>query len=299
MSDPSVPAGPPHPTVLYHYCPTERFLSIVETQELRLSSLSLSNDTLEGRIAESVMATLAKRDGLSGDMWERLKIYLQFDQLLDGLGFCLSEDGDALSQWRGYAKDGNGFAIGFSRDYLVWLATKSREHPSGWGFSLEQVKYSSKEQEAELEPIYREAKRLIDQGALRYSGPRGLLDSRSPEQIAEDDRELQHLRSQLSMHTASLFLKLFTLKSWAFREEKEWRLLSYVRISMDDPVSYRPLEDRLVAYRPYTLESLDRRPILEVLLGPKQLTPPHMINALLQQKGFRDVQVKRSAASYR
>lgn len=277
MSDTSVPAGPPHPTVLYHYCPTERFLSIVERQELRLSSLSLSNDTLEGRIVESVMATIAARDGLPGYVWERLKIYLQFDQWIDGLGFCLSEDGDALSQWRGYAKDGGGFAIGFSRDYLVWLATKSMEHPR----------------------TYWEVKKLVDQGALHYSGQRGLLDSRSPEQIAEDDRKLQQLRSRLSMRTLELFLKLFTLKSWAFREEREWRLLSYQRISVDDPVSYRPLDDRLVAYRPYTLESLDRHPIVEVLLGPKQLTPPNTIEALLQQKGFRDVQVKRSAASYR
>lgn len=51
----------------------------------------------------------AERDSLG----ERAIIHLQQafaaqEQFIDGLGFCLSEQSDLLSQWRGYAGDATG-----------------------------------------------------------------------------------------------------------------------------------------------------------------------------------------------
>lgn len=210
--------------ILYHYCSTATFHSIVDTRSVRLSSLSLSNDTLEGKLVANAVAQLAKRDDLSQATSLRLQDYLNFfEKIFDGLGFCLSEDGDVLSQWRGYAADATGVAIGFSRAYLEWL----------------------------------------------------------------------------SMMLLMLFPKLYLLKSPAFREEREWRLLSHSLLRGDEVLSYRPLPDRLAPFRAYELLEMQRQPIVEVVLGPKHLTPATVIEGFLKQCGFGTVSVKRSGASYR
>jgi hypothetical protein len=287
--------------VLYHYCPTESFSQIVESRALCLSSLSLSNDTLEGKIVAKAIDSLARRDRLDRATCERLQSEIKiFDQITEGLGFCLSEDGDVLSQWRGYADDASGVAIGFSGDYLRWLAQQSLTSGRGWGFGLRQVKYDPSEHQAEVEPIYLEANKLIGQGAYRVGGMRGLLETRTEEEIELEKANLRRLRDNLSMVLMSLFPKLYLLKSPAFLEEKEWRLLSYrFFIESEPPVSYRAAGNRLVAYRRCELAELERQPISDVVLGPKHLTPVHMIKALLKQEGFGDVPVRTSAASYR
>ena len=40
-------------------------------------------------------------------------------QTLKSWVFCLSEKGDNLGQWRGYADDGRGVAIGFAKEYFA------------------------------------------------------------------------------------------------------------------------------------------------------------------------------------
>jgi hypothetical protein len=40
---------PDTPDILYHYCSNATFLSIIESNTIRLSDLSLSNDSQEGR----------------------------------------------------------------------------------------------------------------------------------------------------------------------------------------------------------------------------------------------------------
>src|SRR5690606_30192176 len=57
--------------------------------------------------------------------------------------FCLSAEPDVLSQWRGYAKDGTGIAIGFDANTL----TKNRHKPMhnlapGMSLTLQPVVYN-------------------------------------------------------------------------------------------------------------------------------------------------------------
>lgn len=71
---------------------------------------------MEGKLVARALMRLAERDGLNPVAAERLQNAVAFlEGMFDGLGFCFSEDGDLLSQWRGYASDATGIAIGFSR----------------------------------------------------------------------------------------------------------------------------------------------------------------------------------------
>src|SRR5262245_38942533 len=81
--------------ILYHYCSTASFHAITQSHSLWLSALSLSNDTMEGKLVASAIARLAKKDSLDPDTIRRLQDSIGvLEQIMEGLGFCLSEDGD-------------------------------------------------------------------------------------------------------------------------------------------------------------------------------------------------------------
>lgn len=284
---------------LYHYCSTATFHAIVSGRSLRLSSLSLSNDTREGKLVAQTLRRIAERDGLSSATTERLlQMVLLFDEYFDGLGFCLSEERDLLSQWRGYADDGRGVSVGFSRKYLQELAAASVAEDKA-GFSLRQVRYEPSEHEAEVRPTYLEVKQLIEQGAFNYRGPQGLLDTRTDEELAEENKRADEAMTELSRTLLALFPKLFLLKSRAFREEKEWRLLSHVVHGVTPDPSYRPAADKLVPCLQVEMSPHSEDPIAEVILGPKHSTPESTVKHFLRTSGFPDVPVLRSEATYR
>ena len=87
---------------------------------------------MEGKLATRTIARLADRDSLDEkDRRLLLKGIGLFEKTFDGLGFCLSEKCDLLSQWRGYAEDGTGVAIGFSVEYLKWLSSANPAYTLG------------------------------------------------------------------------------------------------------------------------------------------------------------------------
>ena len=285
--------------VLYHYCSTSAFHGIGETRSVWLSSLSLSNDSMEGKLVANVVTSLAERDGLTRRVIGRLQKSIGFlEQMFDGLGFCLSEEKDLLSQWRGYAADATGVAIGFSREYLEWLAESSRGKQTP-GFSLLKVEYDPKGHQEQVEPTYHQIRKLIDVGAFKIPGLRGLLDTRADQEVEEERKEIQRAQGELFVALIELFPKLFLLKSPAFCEEREWRLVSYFVRGGKDTCSYRAMNDRLIEYRQYQLLETDCLPIAEVVLGPKHLTPIPVVADFLRQRGFGEVRVTRSEATYR
>lgn len=286
-------------TTLYHYCSTTAFLNLVTERALWLSSLSQSNDYMEGKLISQSVARLAKKDQLSFEAIAKLQESLDLmESMFDGLGFCLSEEGDLLSQWRGYAADATGVAVGFDKTYLEWLSKPSR---SGEviGLNLDKVEYDMEAQDLLVTPTYNEMKRLVENGALKRYGGRGLLDSRTNEQIAEDDKAIISANMNLSIAALRLFSHLFLLKSAAFKEEKEWRLVSYLIKRTADTCSYRAANGQIVPYRSYELREMERSPIVNIILGPKHTTPTEVVKNFLAQNGFGEVNVVKSTASYR
>ncbi len=284
---------------LYHYCGTETFAAIVRSRSLWLSSLSLANDSLEGRLVSHALMRLAERDGLDAESREKLKTSLAYlEGMFDGLGFCLSADGDLLSQWRGYADDGRGVSVGFNREYLEKLSELSRG-PKVSGFALVKVEYEPDAHETKIEPTYRELRRLIDEGAFKRRGLQSLMDTRTKEEIAVEDERIEQRHRSLFLQLLLLFPHLFELKSAAFSEEKEWRLLSMLTQTAGDSCLYRAKATRVVPYRSFELLALEIPAISDVILGPRHETPINIVEAMLKVSGFDGVRVRRSTASYR
>jgi hypothetical protein len=285
--------------ILYHYCSNSAFYSIVSNKSIWLSSLSLSNDTMEGRLVSEILLKLAEEDSLKEYDSNRLRDMVDdLREFFDGLGFCLSENGDLLSQWRGYANDASGVSIGFSDEYLELLSRETKSQ-GGAGFTLQKVEYENATQVELIRPAYAEIKELIDKGAFRFPAIGGILGRRTDEEIEKETRETKKIFSQLSMAVLMLFSKLYLLKAKAFREEREWRLISYLVKEAEDHCSFRASHDRIIPYREFKIPPLSKDAITEVYLGPKNITPNHIIKSFLNQNGFENTKVLRSEATYR
>jgi len=285
--------------ILYHYCSNDEFCSIITNSTIWLSSLSLSSDSMEGKLVAGLISEMAKSDSLDEITIQRLQSYVSLlEKVIEGLGFCLSEEGDLLSQWRGYAEDASGVSIGFSKDYLDKLS-KASLNTGVSGFTLQKVEYDRDLQKELIKPTYDKIKELINKGALKMPRMQSLLDLKSQQEIDIENEEIKKEFSALSVTILSLFGSLFLLKTKAFREEREWRLISYLVKSPDDQCLFRPSPDKIIPYRIYPLLDLDEDPIVKIVLGPKNKTPECFIDSFLKQNKFKNVSVIHSDASYR
>jgi hypothetical protein len=104
--------------LIYHYCSVEAFAGIIGTKTLWLTNVMDTNDRSEFRIVADKCKKAFKNkqgepDRLIRDIddmnnWAMPNTYI----------CCFSALGDSLGQWRGYAKQGHGVSIGFTKSAL-------------------------------------------------------------------------------------------------------------------------------------------------------------------------------------
>jgi hypothetical protein len=258
---------------------------------------------MEGRVLVDAFTRLAKRDKIDRQSLELLQDKLLAYHKHEGFGFSLSLEGDLLSQWRGYADDGCGVSIGFSKSYLQELA-KNNSKPGHDLLSLHEVIYDVEEHERLVRSLYDDY--------IRAMADRLIVDSKVESFLKKSDASEKTSRlASLSFSTVMATLFAFVWKAPAFKEEKEWRLLKRVDMEREwnigerSKVKYAPKGDRMVPYVEYSLDEIEvigpkmkPKPIKEVILGPKHRTPKHMVAQFLKSHGF-NVHVEESAASYR
>ncbi len=129
------------------------------------------------------------------------------------------------------------------------------------------------------------------------------VNSRGELRLAGDalEQNLPILRANLAedLLSRSLFFHAHLLKGSGFREEQEWRLLSYITESGQEERNFRPNGSNVVPYRVFELSELHRNPIVEVILGPRHTSPREVIEKYLVHCGYENASVSCSEASYR
>jgi hypothetical protein len=286
---------------LYHYCSNASFVSIISTKEIWASDFSLSNDLLEGKWVRQVFLDFCHdKNVAAADQLQLLEHFDEITAIFGGTGFCMSEEGDLLSQWRAYANDGVGVSIGFNKEYLEALGKFKQNRNDTFNASLTKVEYSVARQKEYLSENAEKILKFVSEGVIR----RPTLLTPEP----EADRAQREVKlGEMLLQFVFFFGHLYSFKNPAFAEEREWRLISHVirQYKQQKPsndlkeMEFRPLVDRLVPFRRIPLEQVGKAPVTEIVLGPKNVTPEEIIHALLEKNGFSDVTVKRSKASYR
>jgi hypothetical protein len=247
-----------------------------------------------------MLVQLASKYGLEEDEVAAFQEGLDsLSRIGDCYGLCLSERGDLLSQWRGYADDGAGFSIGFipaELQSLPQLVAEDAPPSELRGPVLHEVMYDEDEQIRELTPWFESMKNHVRDGH-RPSPMQRINELASSTALPKYVQAQMRLQSTLTENWG----RLYRVKSSAFREEEEWRLVLWAFHFGSVPFKYRVRRGMVVPYLEYPLpdRASVRSPISHVYLGPKNRTPPFIVQMMLNQFGMEEVTVSRSGASYR
>lgn len=256
------------PDELFHYTSLSGSDGILSSKSLRLTKIQYLSDKSELSLAIRRFRELSQwtADNAIHNP-EKKAFLLEAAHQLDSFqqtnicvaSFC--EDGDLLSQWRGYGASGSGVALGFFGQELAQI------NNSGWARLLRCV-YQHKEHD---KIIYD----LIDMLIRAYDVVRATN--------ASPDWNKTKAASDLIGYFNTTFLRVApVLKNNHFREEKEWRIvtiprpctdLNYHAVVSDTRVSqYYELQFNADAHGNYSF-------LRSIVVGPT--ADPHLIGDAL------------------
>ena len=269
---------------LTHYCGSNVFLSFIQKKELWLTSLKQSNDAKEGTWMSSHWLNLPP-NSTTQDRKLKRGLAACLDMALgenEMLGVCFSEEPDLLSQWRGYSNDGAGFSITFDRAILEKIP---RNADLSVPLTFSKIFYGY-ENTAEINAVVKQLADAFMGDAKKYEEG----DDYGSLSIDFGPKGEKH------SIFASAAKSLFTVKNGAFKEEKEWRLFAFEKLSKIMGIKYRVSKEALSPYLPLSIP-IDA--IVGVTLGPTNSTPENVVKAVIIQNGLDRVWVRTSNASYR
>ncbi len=235
------------PRILYHYTTQAGLLGIVSSREIWATKIQFLNDTSEFSLALEIahgFLTKQKTNKSSSRIRSRAAAFLDEVESIRYLNICVcsfSENGDSLSQWRGYGAGGSSYALGFRSSFLRKLAKQHR-------FFLAKCIYSESHQQKIVEELATWAiKNVSSNSAANEEG--------------ESDFLVQLMR------IAPL------LKNPHFQDEAEWRLISGAVFADRSSFGFREGRSFIVPHFKLAFpKQISRPPISEIVVGPC----PHM-----------------------
>ncbi|MGA2964313.1 MAG: hypothetical protein ABSD96_21845 [Candidatus Korobacteraceae bacterium] len=118
------------PSELFHYTTTEGLFGILESKRLWAADALSMNDPTEGlhaggALLEHLRKRKAEIPAFILDAFSEAEIV----EVLDNQVFfsCFCADGDLLSQWRAYGRDGRGYALAFNPQQLLDATVEKAE----------------------------------------------------------------------------------------------------------------------------------------------------------------------------
>jgi hypothetical protein len=314
---------------VYHYCSIETFFAIITNKCLRLSDLNKTNDYMEKKwvlklidkfLIDCLNEYNIKLD-LNDQYWyeENINSHMEFfmktitEKLSENnpvLITCFSKEKDLLSQWRAYAEDGTGIAIGFNLDILEKLYT------SKLPIAIDDVIYNQDEQKDSIEC---EIKISLEDMIGDIIRDNDISDELIDEYFEEEfDNFCEILQDRLPL--SSCFIK-----NPAFKEEKEVRIVYHPKLydgeHLDDsdnfecftqskrtknfiirPVKFNVRNKKIVAYADLDFSYYIKKGLIsEIMIGPKSNIVESDIIYLLLSNGYliNEIIINKSQATYR
>ena len=219
--------------IVYHYCSLESLNSILKNRSLRLTNILKYNDSIEiSWICRYYDAEFKRAYENASDLFrskissERLMGYVKlftdefFNENHADFRYyvtCFSYQNDLLSQWRGYADDGRGAAIGFDLDVLKEVVTVSPEISKPSIVSLHKISYSETEQREVVHQIVHELVDEIEKILQKEEQCRESIESYiSKLQLTSNSRFSTKSPTSISSLYVFFSLSIFLLLSFCF-----------------------------------------------------------------------------------
>lgn len=314
------------PDVVYHYCSLDTFKLIIENSTLRMTNIIKSNDLSEitfcidefidaFRKAFSIVK-VRNTDPAFCAFADSVDINKLIETSIKNVSLtyyvtCFSQAKDLLSQWRGYANDGQGVAIGFYTAPFVECADRQ-----SWKFL----------------PIYYDMEQIKDD-LTNYIVERFMRPttwkSRKP--------KISDYENVAITITSAMIYNAVFYKNPAFSEEQEYRLVYYpfglirnllVSHKSKDmaanqlfydrmydtlmaqgtathftrsPVSFFVRKNSLVSYVDINFNEIKSHFISNIVLGPKAQMNDLDLRLFLLSNGYdiSKIEITDSASTYR
>jgi hypothetical protein len=279
------PLGP-----LYHYTTGNGLIEIIKSGELWSTQIACLNDSSE--LLHPIKLLHAKSQAkLSSPVTPEVKFLLE--QIDRGLSepqiategrflSCFSEDGDDLSQWRGYGGGEGGYALQFDSHHLRHLLDPT--------MILGKVEYDEQKHHRFLDDVLENAiKFFLD----------GLRKKRAP--------TMEEWASEFLKYWATLTIVFAPfIKHPRFVGEREWRLVYHFQDEAIPRMRYLQRSSMMTQHVPLRLKMRDgqpRLPITGIVVGPSRHKEISKISVgdLLRTHGYSpaDVPIALTAIPYR
>ena len=314
--------------LVYHYCDNYKMANILSGKTLRMSDITKSNDYEEVKmffpgILDAIEDEYRKdefplqymdrtnRDALGKLLdWEYDILRYEFDRGgVTNFVVCFCEDGDVLSQWRGYADNGKGCSLGFSVKELGDYCNTYKGI-----LRFEQVDYKTVKEINVT--IVEEAMKVLNE--LR--GLRNWIVENLPSLNEEKiDKMFQYYFHQM---ISSVLMSSLKYKNETFKEEQEWRLFfsqqiyKYAKwiysdeeietIVYDDMlkviknrIEFNVTSDDLIPFFPIKFTEISPNPIKQVIVGPQNKIMEKDFSLYVASNKLNDIDFRYSRISYR
>lgn len=318
---------------IYHYCSTQKASSILSGKSIRLSDITKSNDKLEMSILfpeffdELILINntfggfdneFIYKDTEGGMAWQLFVKELK-NKIMPSLAMgeistyvmCFSENGDLLSQWRGYADDARGIVIGFNFESIKKYVDNNKQI-----LQLEKVVYITKEERKGL--IYDCAKELLHIMDM-------ILDAKEKRDIIFNSQKEFEERIFINIYYNILQIinEVICYKMDGFKEECEWRLYldnpinkntekyEFVRSLGNDELYNQKLAQYIEKRIDFQITNKDIIPFIkisfdeikdnlveEIICGPNNFTREADLKVFLKKHKYNNCCVLRSKLSY-
>lgn len=290
---------PPPPDTLYHYTDSAGLLAILQGGKFYASEYRHLNDMAEIREGWNVATdalcdflakltrSLEKKDWMPASILEKLRTLNPkgWDKWLRENNVYVasfSEDWDSLPQWRAYADDGRGFAIGVKNGELAPRSVQS-------GFYLLRCIYGKQNLERHVQTFISVVASHIGH---RVEGID--TDDIDDELVQGGLKFIDQMKAAAESVCRALAA---SYKSESFSSEKEWRYVLGLSSPRQQLQEFRPSRLGVTPFVYFPVEETD---FCRIVLGPctDKVASRFGIEQLLESLGKR-CEVDVSKASYR
>lgn len=282
----------------YYYCSLNTFFNILKNKQIYLSDPLKMNDNSEikwylERLNSENNCNNHNRKTIYDMMKDRSGIDFTIEELIDILKYkgqnsvyisCFSKEPDVLSQWRSYADDGKGVALGFNLDKFCRFSNIFIREV----IYTDDVVYTDQENDVECvsDTIY----------------------------TVITEKKIKSEHEQLEVFLHELIPELVKYKNPAFSEEKEIRLIYCDELKFEEIINEYGLfqvewkskklnhEFRVISNNNITeFVKLDfaSETIEDIYIGPKCLLNENDVSKIVNRFLGSKVDIVKSKASYR
>lgn len=322
------------PNILYHYASMQKAYSILNYKNIRLSDITKSNDINEMSIFfptlfdeilnlfdeihgfDNTFVYKAKLDRhalvlIINELKEQIEQEFQNGSIATFV-ICLSEKGDLLSQWRGYADDGKGLSIGLCAKELMEFIESSKRI-----YELVKVQYLSDDELKDwIKATAKDLLWLID--TILDAIKNGDVTFKTSSQFDEN------IYNTLYYNMLSYVEESIRFKSDGFVEEAEWRFyiknaLNKEELNKDinstngvlneeirnelsefvfNNVQFNATENDIVPFISLGFDSFNNNLICDVKCGPNNKIRNKDLELLLRKYGYKSCVCSKSKITY-